>query len=229
MAFSLDRVIPWGRSFAEYRQMFGLSDEDLRKRILGCADGPAGFNAEATKLGTQVTSIDPLYAYSAAEIRGRIKEVCPQVLEQTRQNRHDFVWREFTSIEALGRARLRAMVRFLRDFTGGREAGRYLIGELPHLPFESGSFELVLCSHLLFLYSDHLDEQFHLDSVAELCRVADEVRIFPLITLAGKPSLHVDAVVRATRGRGYEVSVERVSYEFQRGGNEMLRICCRRA
>ena len=224
MAFSLDRVIPWGRSFAEYRQMFGLSEEDLRKRILGCADGPAGFNAEATKLGTRVTSLDPLYVYSAAEIRGRIKEACPKVLEQTRQNRDDFVWREFTSIEALGRARLRAMVRFLRDFTGGREAGRYLVGELPHLPFESGSFELALCSHLLFLYSDHLEQQFHLDAVAELCRVADEVRIFPLITLANKPSPHLEAVMRGVESLGKKVRIETVPYEFQRGGNQMLRI-----
>jgi hypothetical protein len=48
--FTLERVVPWGRSFDEYRRMFVLSSDDLRLRILGCADGPASFNAEATPL-----------------------------------------------------------------------------------------------------------------------------------------------------------------------------------
>jgi hypothetical protein len=224
MAFSLDRVVPWGRSFAEYRQMFGLTDADLRKRILGCADGPASFNAEAARLNAKVTSVDPLYAFSAADIRGRIKEVCPQILQQTRQNRDDFVWKEFASIEALGWARLRAMVRFLRDYPIGRESGRYLAAEMPELPVERGAFGLALCSHFLFLYSDLFSEQFHLDAVAELCRVADEVRIFPLVTLGNERSPHVEAVVMAAERSGRRARIERVAYEFQRGGNEMLRI-----
>jgi len=48
--FTLDRVVPWGRSFDEYRHTFALSEVDLRSRILGCADGPAGFNAEASQM-----------------------------------------------------------------------------------------------------------------------------------------------------------------------------------
>src|SRR5262245_24491969 len=224
MAFSLDRVVPWGRSFAEYQRMFALTPDDLQRRILGCADGPASFNAEATKRNVKVTSIDPLYAFRAEEIRARIKEVCPQVLEQTWQNRDDFVWNEFRSIEGLGWTRLRAMVRFLKDYPAGRGAGRYVVAELPKLPFEDGSFELALCSHFLFLYSDQFSEQFHVDSVVELCRVADEVRIFPLLALGNQPSRHVTAVVRAAERLGQQAWIERVTYEFQRGGNQMLRI-----
>src|SRR5262245_19730631 len=100
MAFSLDRVVPWGRSFAEYQRMFALTESDLQKRIVGCGDGPAAFNAEATRRGARVISVDPLYKNSAEEIRKRIKEVCPRVLEETRRNRHAFVWHEFSSIEA---------------------------------------------------------------------------------------------------------------------------------
>ncbi len=47
--FTLDQVVPWGRSFDEYRNMFALADTDLRSKILGCADGPESFNAEATQ------------------------------------------------------------------------------------------------------------------------------------------------------------------------------------
>ena len=41
MTIRLNEVIPWGRSFEEYRRMFALSDADLAGRILGCGDGPA--------------------------------------------------------------------------------------------------------------------------------------------------------------------------------------------
>jgi hypothetical protein len=34
MAFQLDTVVPWGRSFAEYVRMFDLSEDDLRIGIL---------------------------------------------------------------------------------------------------------------------------------------------------------------------------------------------------
>ena len=45
MTFTLDRIVPWGRTFDEYRAMFALSTTDLEGRILGCGDGPASFNA----------------------------------------------------------------------------------------------------------------------------------------------------------------------------------------
>jgi hypothetical protein len=47
--FTLDQVVPWGRSFSEYRRMCALSDADLESRILGCAGGPASVNAEEVK------------------------------------------------------------------------------------------------------------------------------------------------------------------------------------
>ena len=46
-------------------------------------------------------------------------------------------------------------------------------------PLADDSFDLALCSHLLFLYTDHLDAAFHIAAVQELLRVAGEVRIFP--------------------------------------------------
>jgi hypothetical protein len=35
MAFTLDKIVPWGRSFAEYAAMFDLLPDDLVKHILG--------------------------------------------------------------------------------------------------------------------------------------------------------------------------------------------------
>jgi len=69
----LNEVIPWGRSFDEYRRMFALTDGDLSGNILGCGDGPASFNAEATVLGNRVVSCDPIYTFSADEIERQVR------------------------------------------------------------------------------------------------------------------------------------------------------------
>jgi hypothetical protein len=69
-----------------------------------------------------------------------------------------------------------------------------------------------------------LGEVFHHASVKELCRVAREVRIFPLLALGGDRSPFVDSCVGALREAGHDVSIEHVPYEFQRGGNQMMRI-----
>ena len=63
MSVMLDQVVPWGRSFEEYRRMFMLSDEELNLRILGVGDGPASFNSEMKTLGHTVVSIDPIYSF----------------------------------------------------------------------------------------------------------------------------------------------------------------------
>lgn len=125
MAFELNQIVPWGRSYDEYVAMFSLSPQDLEKSLLGCGDG---------------------------------------------------------------------------------------------------QFDLALCSHLLFLYSGSLDLGFHINAIAEMCRVAQEVRIFPLLQLGSTPSPHVRSVVDHFESVGYEMDRVRVPYEFQRGGDQMLRI-----
>ncbi len=77
--FQLERVVPWGRSYDEYVRMFAITDADLRGTILGCGDGPAAFNAEATARGAHVLSVDPIYRCSAGVIRQRIAETYEQV------------------------------------------------------------------------------------------------------------------------------------------------------
>ena len=222
--FSLDEVVPWGRSFDEYRRMFALSGDDLSLRILGCADGPASFNAEATRRGGHVVSCDPIYRWRAEDIRGRISITSARILDETRRNARQFVWNTIPSVEELGRRRMSAMDDFLRDYASLSAQGRYIAAELPRLPFVADAFDLALCSHLLFLYSAQLDEEAHVEALKEMCRVAREVRVFPLVSLAGEPSPHVAACTRALREAGYMVSVELVPYEFQRGGDQMMRV-----
>jgi hypothetical protein len=221
--FTLSTVVPWGRSFDEYRRMFLLTEGDLRQTILGCADGPASFNVEASALGVRVVSADPLYKWTCAEIRGRIAATSASILEQTRENFDEFVWTDFASVDALGAARMRAMNRFLADYEEKPGASRYVAAALPALPFVDRAFDIVVCSHFLFLYTAQTTERFHLDAVDELCRVGTEVRIFPLLALGARPSPYVPVVVDHLRASGRQVTIEEVPYEFQRGGNQMLR------
>jgi len=222
--FTLEQVVPWGRSFDEYRAMFGLSDADLAGHVLGCGDGPASFNAVATQRGAKAISCDPVYRWGVAEIQARIADTYAEVIEQTTRNRHEFIWDTIHSVEELGGVRMAAMQEFLRDYPAGAHEGRYIEAELPSLPFHDGQFDLAVCSHLLFLYSSQLGEVFHHAAVLELCRVAWEVRIFPVLALGGTPSPFVESCTSALRAAGSDVSIERVPYEFQRGGNEMMRI-----
>jgi hypothetical protein len=69
-----------------------------------------------------------------------------------------------------------------------------------------------------------LDEGFHHSSLLELCRVAKEVRVFPLLALGGAMSPHLEGSVEMLRAAGQKVSIQRVNYEFQRGVYEMLRM-----
>jgi hypothetical protein len=222
--FTLSSVDPWGRSLHEYSRMFVLSEADLSARILGCGDGPASFNAEVTRQGGHVVSCDPLYQFDAAQIRQRVDETYLTVMEQTRRNADEFVWDTIRSLDELGALRMRAMNAFLDDYPAGKAEGRYVDAGLPKLPFGDGAFGLALCSHFLFLYSAQLDEAFHVASLRELCRVAGEVRVFPLTALGAVPSPHVEPVVAALRTEGFDAVIERVPYEFQRGGNRMLRV-----
>jgi hypothetical protein len=222
--FTLDHVVPWGRSHDEYCRMFTLSDTDLSRTILGCGDGPASFNAEATRRGTAVVSCDPLYQFNVSQIRERIAQTYDEVIAQTRRNEAEFVWTDIRSVEELGRLRMSAMNEFLEDFERGTVDGRYVDAALPSLPFADGSFDLALCSHFLFLYTTQLGEGFHQLAIRELCRVAREVRVFPLLALGGKRSPLVDAAIGDLRRTGFASSIEKVPYEFQLGGNEMMRI-----
>jgi SAM-dependent methyltransferase len=221
---NLNEIIPWGRSLDEYRLMFDLSESDLAGRILGCGDGPASFNAEATALGYSVISCDPIYEFSTEEIRQRAEDSYQTVISQLRLQQQGFVWNYFHDPDHLGEARLVAMRLFLRDVEKGKAEGRYVTASLPSLPFEDGQFDFALCSHLLFLYSDQLSLQFHQASIIELLRVAPEVRIFPLLTLERRRSQHVEPLVTYLCEKGWKTEVVPVAYEFQRGGNQMLRI-----
>ncbi len=222
MTFDFETAVPWGRSLDEYVRMFALSEQDLETKILDCGGGPASFNAEMTQRGSRVISVDPLYAYSARDIKRRVDEVYPAMVQSMECERERFVWNHLGSPAQVGTLRLAAMQRFLDDYEVGLTQGRYVIGELPSLPFDDDAFDLVLCSHLLFLYSEQLSIEFHQQALREMLRVGRQVRVFPLLDLSGQCSEHLETSTATLEARRMNVQIQDVAYEFQRGGNRML-------
>ncbi|MBN1925132.1 MAG: class I SAM-dependent methyltransferase [Prolixibacteraceae bacterium] len=220
MPIHYKNIVPWGRSFSEYISMFALEGDFLSKKILGCGDGPAAFNSVGTAFGGNIVSFDPIYVFSKAEIEQRISDTFKEVLDQTRENLSKFNWDVYGSVEGLGEIRMKSMRQFLSDYENGLEQGRYVDAELPNLPFEDNTFDLALCSHFLLLYSGHLDLDFHLKAINEMLRVAAEVRIFPVLDLNAKRSVHLDPILEAYP----QSELLKVNYEFQKGGNQMLKI-----
>lgn len=222
LGVQLSQIVPWGRTLAEYVGMFALSEQDLGRRILGCADGPASFNAEMTARGYRVVSCDPLYVFNSRKLRRLFDETFETMMAQMPAQRDHFVWKIIPSVQALGEMRTAAMEAFLSDFARGKRENRYIVSALPRLAFADYAFDLALCSHFLFLYSAHLGTAFHIAALRELCRVATEVRVFPLLGLDGRASPHLDPALTALRGKGFQVTVRAVPYEFLKGANEML-------
>jgi len=217
MVMQLEKVVPFGRSLDEYFKMFNLSSKDLQQRIIGVGDGPASFNAEGTKVEKNITSIDPIYEFSGREIRQRFDQVVDNIIDQVIATSENWVWSYHASPQALKENRIKAIEIFLADYDQGKQEGRYLNQELPCMSFADQSFDLALCSHLLFLYSAHLDQDFHTESIKEMLRVSQEVRIFPLLTLTQETSPYLNCVINEFSKLGYFVEIKKSLMSFNQG------------
>ncbi|HAR64346.1 MAG TPA: SAM-dependent methyltransferase [Candidatus Margulisbacteria bacterium] len=218
MAFNYKEVVPWGRNYDEYKRMFALTDSDMSLKILDCGGGPASFNCTCNQLGGDVISVDPIYNLTKKQIEERIEETYDTVISQTRKNQDKFVWNTIGSVEELGKIRMDAMRLFLSSYEENPHT--YVPGELPALPFEDNSFDIALCSHFLFLYTDNLSYQFHRDAIAEMLRIAPEVRIFPILDVNAEISSYLGEILKEFSYK--KIEIKKVDYEFQVGGNQLL-------
>ena len=223
MAFELKNVVPWGRNLEEYTRIFKLTDSDYKSRIISFGDGPASFNFEMTKLDRKVVSLDPIYQFTRDELKQRIAETKDIILEQTKTNHNNFVWTNIKSIQDLEHIRMDAMNNFIDDFELGKTKERYIYHELPNsTKFSDLSFDLGLSSHFLILYSQ-LGLDFHIKSISEMLRICKEIRIFPILNLNAVKSEVLEGIIDYFKS-DYQISIDLVDYEFQKRGNQMLKI-----
>ncbi len=184
--FDLGGTVPaWGRNAAEYAVFFALADVAASARVLDCASGPASFTAEWSRQGRFAVAADPLYQRTGAEIAADFEPTADRMLKGMQKAFDRFLWTDYKNPRDVVERRRATLKRFLSDFQSADRAGRYVAARLPDLPFASGSFDLVLCVHMLFLYSDELSLGLHLASLREMLRVGREVRVFPPARHAG--------------------------------------------
>ncbi len=223
---NLDGVGFIGRTYAEYNEMFALTESHLRNEcILDCPAGPSSFAAEAHKLNVRVTACDVLYGLSLERLIEKGRRDILHVFEKFDDVADLYTWKYYKSKGEVVGLRHKALAAFAEDYHAGTEDGRYIHAELPFLPFPDGAFSLVLSSHFLFLYGDRLSLRFHKECLKELARVAsEEVRIFPLTGLDAKPYPRMDEVISFLRAEDIETEIVTTPFEFQRGANRMLRM-----
>ena len=147
-------------------------------------------------------------------------------MRQTTEHRHKFVWTRIKTPEELGQVRLAAMTRFLADYDIGKRGMdamspascrifRFKVGMPMTWPFVRISYSCILTSNA----------RFSSNAIEEMCRVAHEARIFPATELQCDTFAVCGADVERIGGvRGTTLRWKRFPYEFQRGGNQMLRV-----
>jgi hypothetical protein len=218
----LGDIIVTARPYDEYQAMFALGDEDLLAGpVLDCPAGASGFAAGARARGAQVTAVDPEYAIPHQQLVDRARRDTTYGNQYVRDNGAGYEWGFFTDADDHLARRMAAV----DAFDGDRRANPhdYVAALLPSLPCADRSFDLVLSSHLLFVYPDHLDYDAHLGCARELARVASrEARIFPLVDTTTERWPHLDRLRSALAREGVASEVRPVGYEFIRGGSEML-------
>jgi SAM-dependent methyltransferase len=214
-------VLVTSRSYDEYVAMFALGSRELSGRVLDCSAGAAEFAAVASAAARHVVAVDPAYALPRSALADRTREDLDRGNAIAADFPDRFTWRWHGSPQRRTAVRQRAMARFVTDVIVSPR--RYVAGQLPQLPFRPGSFDLALCSHLLFTWADQLGRDWHAAAVVELARVAAEVRIFPTVVQgAGEPVPFWDALMGDLERAGLDARLRTVEYEFQVGADQML-------
>jgi hypothetical protein len=112
----LDQIVPIGRSAADYRAMFALEGRDRGRRLRGCGDGPAAFDADWTREDGQVVSLDPIHIWPPGVIQKRIADSFPDIVQRMHAEPGRFALKPGNTIDALASGRWQAMQRFLADY-----------------------------------------------------------------------------------------------------------------
>lgn len=209
------------RSYDEYVAMFALRSDDMSGTLLDSCAGAADFAAVAASRGGRVIAADPAYALPRQALAGRVKEDTERGAGIAAEFPDRFSWEWYGDPTRRDRLRRAALARFLADIVTA--PGRYVAAQLPQLPFADRAFDLAVSSHLLFTWADQLGLDWHLAALAELTRVAREVRVYPTVLQgAGGPPAFWDDLLSRLAATGRHIELRPVDYVFQVGATQML-------
>lgn len=213
-----------GRSYDEYLKFFNLDGYFLKnKSFLDCAAGASSFTCHMNQKEYDSRAADIVYGEEAQKLARRCSDHLNILIEALLPLQDHFRWSFFSDLEDLRKHRSTACQDFIIDYQKNKNKS-YIKADITRLPFKDNSFDLVLCSHLLFIYDHRLNYDFHLKSVQEMMRVAkEEVRIYPLVKHKKKKSIFVKRIINDLAPQA-DIRIVKVDYEFRRGGNQMMQI-----
>lgn len=225
MPLELENILITGRTYEEYTAFFDLDENELvGKKVLDCPSGASSFIATARSKGIDAQGVDILYENKIEDIYTQGKVSIEKIYEDSSwMDGHNFEF--YGSIENHRNYRENA----LEDFAKHYNDKEYSFMSLPKLEFADRSFDLLLSSHLLFVYDDRFDYEFHKNSVLEMLRVSKEVRIFPLIDFQNK---HLEEEKNFSpfvyklleELKEFQCEIVKVGFEFQPRAGYMLKI-----
>jgi len=93
---------------------------------------------------------------------------------------------------------------------------------LPTLPYKTHEFNLALCTDFIFHHDLSAEKMNAI--LKELCRIAEAVRIYPLLDSRGKMPESLGPLMLSFQQKNYGVEIREVSYHTLKGGNAMMRI-----
>lgn len=218
------KLVLWGHSVDEYREMFDLSQDEMNSSILEYGCGPSAVNYQQAQNDHQVVSCDPLFVLDKDTLASKAVMIFADMAEQVKKEQARFDFSRSGSYENLIAERQQGMKQFFADYASGKAQGRYIGVADYHLPFADFSFDFALSSHYLFADLDEQTVEFHLAVIRELARVAREVRIFPLIDKEGNTSEFLGPVLLGLQQDNYGVEVREVAFHLHPTGNAMLRV-----
>ncbi len=234
--FHIERVACFGRTLHEYVEMFNLDLEKLKgTSVLDCASGPASFTAEVQKKGIRAVACDPIYSLQIDDIIQNAQRDIPACIRETQRHRDLFLRDNNEEDASFLEEKLKALSMFADDYKKMDSCRRYVPAAFPHMPFYDESFDMVLCSNLLFVYSDVktggilrssvFDYLFHHRAVHEMLRIArNEVRIYPVVGPNKRRHPFIEQLLEDESFFPYDMQFETVMMKDIKGATQMLRI-----
>ncbi|WP_157117762.1 class I SAM-dependent methyltransferase [Nocardia vaccinii] len=221
----LDQILVTPRTYEEYRSIFGLSESDLSSGpILDCPGGASDFGLTVRSSGGRCVSVDCRYDLSPADFAKLFDAEWVRMRAWASAQPDRFRFLRNDGSDHWERWRIGAE-KFLADYEKSESEGQgnYVAAALPQLPFEDGSFSLVLSGFLLFTYVDRFDFEFHIAAVTELLRVCrGEVRLHPLNEITGRSYPHLNRLIEHFRQSGFGIRVQPAHSEIDEGDDQTL-------
>ena len=226
MPLNFENIAITGRIFEEYSAFFDLELEDLKsKKILDCPSGASSFVQTLKQNGIFAKGVDIIYKFTKDEIEKQGIKTLEKIYQNTSwmdAYKMDF----YKTKENHKKHREDALKGFLKDYN----LDDYIYCELPNLPFENKEFDLLLSSHLFFVYDDRLDYDFHKNSILEMLRVSKEVRLFPLVDIQNSKVLEeknfspfVYKIIEEL-SKDFKCEIIKTDFEFQVKANYYFKI-----